>query len=213
MKLPLIGLIAVYSFSIPAIAGVARYKRMDTAMRVFAVFCIFSFLLEIFEYVLSLKHVNNTSVSNYYVVFEWIFICLVYLLSLRNEKVKRIVSMVAVLFLCIWILDRIYFDVPGAINSEMAMTSRIFIILVSVLTIHSTVAQTERAFISEPMFWVSSGFLIYSTGVAVIVGLTNTLMKMGTSYYIAAWYINWSLEILSNVILTKGFFCTTKYQL
>jgi len=213
MKLPVIVYFVNASSLFAAIAGIVRYKRLNNAMKVFSVFCVLTCLMEIFELILNRKHINNTFISNYYVPAEMIFISFVYLLSLANKRMQRIISALALLFLCIWVLDKIYFDVSGQVNIEMAVTSRIFIILISVLTIHTIVRQMNHPFINTPMFWVSSGVLLYSTGVALILASMNELIKMGISYYQAAWYINWSLEILCNLMYTKGFFCTAKYQI
>jgi hypothetical protein len=92
----------------------------------------------------------------------------------------------------------------------MAVASRIFIIVISVFMIHTIVKRIDLPLTDEPMFWVSSGTLIYSTGVFLIIGLANELLKMGASYFRAAWYINWSLIIIVNVMYAKGFFCTAK---
>ena len=213
MKLPVIVYFVNDSSLFAAIAGIVRYKRLNNAMKVFSVFCVLTCLMEIFELILNRKHINNTFISNYYVPAEMIFISFVYLLSLANKRMQRIISALALLFLCIWVLDKIYFDVSGQVNIEMAVTSRIFIILISVLTIHTIVRQMNHPFVNTPIFWVSSGILLYSTGVALILGSMNELIRMGISYYLAAWYINWSLEILCNLIYTKGFFCTAKYQI
>ena len=213
MKLPVIVYFVNASSLFAAIAGIARFRRLNNAMKVFSIICGLTCLMEIFELILNRKHINNTFISNYYVLVEVIFVSVVYLLSLGNKRMQRIISALALLFLCIWVLDKIYFDVSCQVNIEMAVTSRIFIILISVLTIHTIVRQTNHPFINTPIFWVSSGILLYSTGVALILASMNELIKMGISYYQAAWYINWSLEILCNLMYTKGFFCTVKYQI
>ena len=213
MKIPVIALVAVFSFVIPAIAGLIRYKRLNTAMKIFSIFCVYSGLLELTELVLAFRHVNNTFLSKYHVVVESVFMCVVYIFAVGVKRIKRIMSLLTLLFLCIWTVDRIYFDIPGRVNSEMAIASRILIILISVLTIHTISRHIDRPFIDEPIFWVSSGTLIYSAGVALIIGFVNDFIKMGLSYYISAWNINWSLEILCNFMFTKGFFCEAKEQM
>ncbi len=95
----------------------------------------------------------------------------------------------------------------------MAVASQVYLIVISVFMIHTIVKRTDHAIADEPVFWVAIGNLIYSTGALFIAGLSNELMKMGTSYFITAWHINWSLAIISNVIYTKAFFCTTRYQI
>jgi len=213
MELPLIGYIANASYLIAAIAGIIRFRHLSDAMKVFFLFCFYGCVDIIIEILLARKHTNNSFLANYFVLGECAFIFTVYFFSIGSKKTKQIISILAFLFLCIWTGDKIFFEIPNQINVEMALASRIFIIVISVFMIQTIVKRIDHPLTNEPMFWVSSGTLIYSAGVFVIIGLANELLKMGTSYFEAAWYINWSLIIISNVIYTKGFFCTAKYQI
>ena len=96
----------------------------------------------------------------------------------------------------------------------MAVASRVFIIVISVLTIYTIVKKINHPLINDPIFWVSSGTLIYSTGAIFIIGLSNELLKMGSIvfYQLHGTSIG-SLAMISNLMYTKGFFCTAKYQI
>ena len=213
MELPLIGYIANASYLIAAIAGIIRFKHLSDAMKVLFLFCFFGCVDIIIEILLARKRTNNSFLANYFVLGECAFIFTVYFFSIGSKKTRQIISILAFLFLCIWTVDKISFEIPNQINVEMALASRIFIIVISVFMIQTIVKRIDHPLANEPMFWVSSGTLIYSAGVFVIIGLANELLKMGASYFEAAWYINWSLIIISNVMYTKGFFCTAKYQI
>jgi hypothetical protein len=210
MELPVIGYVADFSFVIPAIAGIIRFKHLSNAMKVFLLFCSFACVDVAGEMVLSHKNTNNAFLANYFVLGECAFIFTVYFFSIGSKKIKQIISSLAFLFLCIWMVDKIYFETPNQLNVEMAVASRIFIIVISVFMIHTIVKRIDHPLTDEPMFWVSSSTLVYSAGIFLIIGLANELLKMGASYFRAAWYINWSLIIIVNVMYAKGFFCTTK---
>ncbi|MGA9407839.1 MAG: hypothetical protein WBW71_11975 [Bacteroidota bacterium] len=205
--------IAFFSYPIPVVAGIARFKRLTDAMKVLFLFCLFSCLVAGAECVLSLNHMNNTFLSNYSFLIESAFIFVIYFFSIDSKRIKQINSVLAALFFCIWIIDKIWFAVPNQLNSEMAVASRVFIIVISILTIYTIVKKIDHQLINDPIFWVSSSTLIYSTGAIFIFGLSNELLKMGASYFITAWYINWMLAVVSNLMYTKGFFCTAKYQI
>ena len=208
-----IDLMVISSFVLPAISGIMRYKRLDAAMKVFALLCILYFALETVEYFLAIMRINNTSESNYFVPIEVVTMCVVYVLSTQRKRIKTTLSVITAAFMCIWLVDKIYFEVPGFINNEMALTSRIVIVLLSVITINVNMKNLDHPFTDEPIFWVSIGTLIYSAGVAVLIGSINELAKLGLSVFNSVWTINWVLEILCNLIFTKGFFCKAKYQI
>jgi len=211
METPAIAYVSCYSSVIPTIAGIVRLKRLNNAMKIFLLFCIFTCAEIGEEYALGHKHVNNAFLSNYSDLSDSAFIFTVYFFSIESKRIKQIISTLAVLFLCIWIIDKIYFEIPNQLNNEMAVASRIFTIAISVFMIHTIVKRIDHPLTDEPVFWVSISTLIYSAGVFFILGLSNELLEMGTSYFQAAWHINWWLSIISNVMYTKGFFCTTEY--
>lgn len=206
MELPAIAYVATISYSIPAIIGIARFRHLSDAMKVLLLLCIFSCLEIVGEFALGHNHLNNAFLSNDFVPIETAFICAAYLLSVEQKMIKRIIFALALVYSAIWIANKIYFDVPTQLNEEMSVTSEIFIIIASVLTIHATMSKTNHYLAEEPIFWVSSGNLIYATGVLLVFGFSNELLKMGTVYFEAAWYINWSLAIIANAMYTKGFF-------
>jgi hypothetical protein len=105
-----------------------------------------------------------------------------------------------------------YFAVPGQINNEMAVTSRIFIIVASIVIVQVLMKKTNTLLIDEPVFWVSTGSILYSTGVLLIFGLINELINIGMFYFYVAWHINWSLAIVANLMFTWSFYCRTKQQ-
>jgi hypothetical protein len=213
MSAQIAGLVVILSFVFPVTSAVMRYRRLDAAMKVFAIFCIFYFAIEILEFVLMRMHINNTSESNYFVPIEVMTMCVVYVLSTQSKKIKKTLSIITTVFMCIWLVDKIYFEVPGLVNNEMALTSRIVIVLLSVVTINVNMKNLDHPFTDEPIFWVSIGTIIYSAGVAVLIGSINELAKLGLSVFNSVWYINWVLEILCNLIFTKGFLCKAKYQI
>ncbi len=212
MKIPAIAYVSAALYTIPAIAGILRFRRLNNAMKVFLLLSLFSCVEISIEYVLGRNHINNASLSNDSYPIESAFICAVYILSAGRKTIKQIISMLALLYFAIWIVNKIYFDIPDQSNDQMAMASGIFIIIISVITIQTTVSKMNHPLIDEPIFWVSSGTLIYWTGVLFILGSSNELLKMGTSYFQKAWYVNWSLTIVANAMFTKAYLCRPKNQ-
>ncbi|MGA7161372.1 MAG: hypothetical protein WBZ48_10245 [Bacteroidota bacterium] len=209
MRIPVIAYIAAVSYSIPTIAGSFRFKHLSNAMKALLLFCFFSCVEVGVEYVLGRKHINNSFLSNYSNLIEPSLISAVYFLSVKNKMTKDVILLLAFLFLSVLVIDKIFYDVPNQLNETMSIISGIFIIIISVLTLYTIVSTMNNPLVNEPIFWVSSGTLIYSAGVLFVFSFSNELLKMGYSYFEAAWHVNWSLVIVANAMYTKGFFTGT----
>jgi hypothetical protein len=212
MKTPVLAFISSLTYLIPAIAGIWRFKRLERPMKVFLLLCVWSCIETTAEYILSLRHINNSFLINYYFLIDSLFLSILYSYATEDKRTKRSFFFLTLIFCCVWVFDSLYFSVPDQLNSEMAVTSRIFIIIVSILIVLDVMKKTDRLLIDEPIFWVSAGYALYSAGVLLIFGLSNELLKLGMFYFSIAWHINWSLIIVSNLMFTRGFFCKARQQ-
>ncbi|HTR82652.1 MAG TPA: hypothetical protein VMM58_13565 [Bacteroidota bacterium] len=207
MNPPVMSLAAGSASLLPLSVGIVRYKKLSTAMKVFLLFCLLTCLEIVAEFILSYRGINNLFLGNSSFPVETAFIAAVYAFALEGKKVRGVIITLGGIFLFIWTVDKIFFDLPGSINEEMAILSRIFIIVLSVIALHTTARRTMLALTDEPLFWLTSGNLLYSAGIVLLLGLSNEIAAMGVSYFIAAWNINWSLDIIANVMFAKGFLC------
>lgn len=207
MNIPPAAIIAASSYLIPPGAAISRFRSLDRGMKIFFAYCVFSFSEVLCEYIFASKGINNSFLSNYSIFIECGFLSLVYSMSTEERRIQQAIAVLASLFVCVWIVDKIYFEIPGRINDEMAVASRIFIVVISILIIQTLLKKTNTLITDKPIFWISAGNILYSAGVLVVLGLSNELIKGGEVYFQVAWYINWSLAIVTNLIFTKGLLC------
>ena len=205
--------VAGFSFLIPMVAGILRYRKLNGPMRMLFFLSLFSAVEVEFEYILPLTGTkNNLFLPNTSFLAETVFFGVVYLLAVTNRKVQNSIFAMVMVFLAVWIIDKAFFEVPGRLNGEMGIVSRAFILTMSILVLHEVAKSTSISLVDEPIFWVTTAAILYSSGALFIYGLMNDLVKMGKSYFMAAWYINWSLAIISNLMFTKGLSCKTLPQ-
>jgi hypothetical protein len=212
MKASTLAYIASFTYLIPLLVGLSRFKWLDRIMRIFLLLCVWSCLEVFAEYMLGVMNSNNASVINYFFLTDPLFLFVLYLFSIDDGKIKRNIFILALLSICTWIVEKIFWAVPDQINSQMAATSQIFIIVASIIIVQAVMKKTSNLLIDEPIFWVAAGYVLYSAGVLVIFGLSNELMKLGPAYFKVSWHINWSLTIVANVIFARVFFCRARRQ-
>lgn len=212
MKIPALAHISALTYLIPFFAGIWQFKRLDRSMKIFFLLCVLSLIGVAVEFVLSLKYINNLFISNYYFFLDSLLLSVIYSYSIDDKRTKRIILILTILFIVVWFVDKLVFALPDELNSEMAVASRVFIVVASIVIVLAVMKKTDSLLIDRPIFWVSTGYVLYSAGVLLIFGLSNELLKIGMLYFSIAWHINWSLAIVANLMFTKGFLCRARQQ-
>ena len=192
---------------LPLGVGVARYKKLNLAMRAFAAFCCVICVELVVEFVLAFHHINNNFVSNAGLGIEALCLAAVYTLSVDMKSVRRVIIASAVVFVCVWVPDKMFFEDPKQINEAMCIFSSTYVIVISVIALHTVARTTTNPLSDEPIFWITSANILLSSGDIFVLGTSNELLAMGVSYFTAAWYINWSLDIIAYILFTKALLC------
>jgi hypothetical protein len=104
----------------------------------------------------------------------------------------------------------IWFYDPDHIDSAMAIVSRILLIVMSLVTLQAAMRDEQSHLTARPIFWVVIGVILYSSGTMLVFGLSNQLLKLGETYFIVAWHVNWSLLIIANLAYTRGMLCKSQ---
>jgi hypothetical protein len=210
MAIPVFGKLYALSIFIPAIIGVMRYGRLGRAMRILSVLCVLAGIDVGVQLFLGLNHVKNYFISDYYRVVETSILCAVFYFSIAPKRGRTLLMGLGVLFVAIWVADMIWFNNSEHMNSGMAMISRMFVLVMSLITFQQTLKDERRHLVERPVFWVAMGAILYSCGTLLVVGLSNQLLQIGKTIFDVAWHINWSLLIIANLFYTKGILCKSE---
>jgi len=209
MAYPILAYVHLFSFPVPAVVGIAKYARLQRAMKTLTILSIFACIDVGTQYVLASFKVKNYFVSDYFRVIEVGLLSMVFQMLSGERRVRTILRWMGGVFIAVWIVDMVV-EVPAQINNAMEMISRIFILVMSLISLQASMKDESSPLVERSVFWVGLGAALYSSGTMVLVGLSNYLMQLGNSYFLAAWHINWALLIVANLFYTKGMLC--KYQ-
>ena len=207
MGVPIPAYINVFVLLTTTAVGLARFSRLSIALKALTVFCIMLCAESAAEFYLAFHATNNSFVSNAGLGIEALFLAAVYAIALDVKSVRRMIVVLSIVFVCIWVPDKIFFEDPKAINEAMCIISGIFTIVISVIALHTVAKRTTSSLTDEPLFWIATANILASTGDMFVLGVSNELLAMGVSYFTAAWYINWSLDIISYIFYIKAFLC------
>lgn len=206
MTQPILAYVHLFSYPLPLIAGIAKYARLHKSMKTMTILTALACLSIGTELVLASYKMRNYIVSDYFRVIEVGMLCLVFQMSIADTRMRIILRSLGGVFVAIWVADMVLHNVPQ-INNVMDLISRIFVLVMSLITLHSAMKDENSPLVDRSIFWVGVGAAIYSSGTLLLLGLSNHLLQLGTSYFLAAWHINWALLIVANLLYMKGILC------
>jgi len=210
MSIPLLGYIYFGASFVPVVVGLYRYRTIPGPMKILTLLCILSLVIAAIEFILGRLKIPNQFLANYYVPVELLLIALIYFLSMKTAKERKLIGGGVALFMLVWMMDKIFIEVPDQMNSNIAAVSRLFLIALSILMI-SAIARDETSTLSDKsIFWVAVGVIVYSTGTFIIAGVGSRLLKIDVSLFVIAWHVNWVLLIVANLLYTKGLLCKSR---
>jgi len=195
---------------LPAVMGLMRYRKLNRAMRLFTAFTLVGSLSVTVEFGLGMFKITNYFLADIYYLASVLLLALVYGWSVRPEAAQKVLKGCAVVYCFIWVIDEICFPDLDQVNSTLAMISSIFLVMMSMVALQALLKSARTSLTGEPVFWILTGTILYSTGSFLVFGLSNDLLKLGLAYFDIAWHINWILYIASMLMFTKGLLCKSQ---
>ena len=198
------------SYVVPATVGVARLSHLSKPVRILTVLCILACVNIAAQFYLASLRLTNYFISDFYSVVEVSLLCTVFCFSIVSRGTRRVLTAMAVLYVAFWVVDMVWFHNPAQIDSVMAIVSRFFLVVMSLVTLQTAMRDEASHITGRPVFWVVIGVLLYSSGTMVVFAVSNELLNLDPSYFDIAWHVNWSLLIIANLAYTRGMLCKSQ---
>jgi hypothetical protein len=209
MSIPVISYFSCFSYLGPILLGIFRFKRLNRPMKLFLFLCVVFFIDYIIQLAFSIFSVNNWEISNYEMFGETIVLAIVFITAVNHAVVRTVYIALLIIYMISWCMIGALFHSPDKLDT-LAMTLGMLLIICFCITyLYQDFKLNTGPLSGNPMFWVTVGSLLYNIGVIIMVGLANELTAMGYTYFLMAWYINFTLIIVANVLYMKGFLCRT----
>ena len=206
----------IFNFLMFAASVFYCYRPINPSyLRTFPIYCLANILTETIV-MLQDKGYFTTGVNNYFfynifTLFELVYLSWFFTRLIRSGIAKKIVwSLNGVFFIHFF-----YFIASGRIQVRDAsgyLIDSIILILPCLVYFRELFTHPQSGNITrEPSFWIITAFLFYfSLGVPTI--LLNTYFKSHRMYWLSnsIYSINNYAQILSNILIIKGFRCRIK---
>lgn len=207
MKVPVLGQIAAFSFGMPVLIGASFYRKIGYQGRYFFYYCLIMAMSVCGEAVSTRMGFANSSLTKAMVVVQAISTVIVFCVLIKRRQLRRLALFLLMVFLSISAAHYLFTTTAEAFNEVDMFTSGIICLLLGGILVQVAANVYELPYLENPMFWIGSSILIYNAGTILIFAFANLLLKYGLKYFEIGWYVNWSLEIVSNGLFAYAFSC------
>lgn len=181
------------------ISGLVRWRRLPRSLQYVAVLTLFELPLEVLGFGLLLLKRANLFLMPIYTVGELVILGLLYERNLKSAFFTRALPWVLAGFTAYVVADSLSGPGPHWFRPGQQVLQSMLVLGMVALYFRKLLNELQvKSLEREPMFWVSTGLVIYFLGYLQIALFSNYLL----SHYSSQFNINvWSVQVLLSIVL------------
>ncbi len=189
--------------------GLAKLRSISGELKLLLALAGVSVTCDAAAFILVRWGISNYSGSVYTLV-EFILVLTVYYKAFNNpNRLNALFIMVIVYFL--FYMVNLLFVQRQNINSYPKIASSLIFIVLAVGFFYRLIKDLPKVQVYRlPMFWVNVAVLVYFSGNLFVFTLSDYLVTVLKDNLIAYWSFHNFLSIVKNILLTIGFYRSTK---
>ena len=200
--------ITVISDFLPVLAALYNYRRLDSILRLMAIFCVLSVIPDVAGLIasfLKLRHYNNLVLFHFFDIMATVFFTMIYQRAFYKQLFKKITFILGGLSLLIMVCNAIFIEglwkYPSVSNTVLCL----LLIILSLIYFYQLLSRQEFTYIEKQgMFWINSGVLFYFAINIFLFMLYNDIKPtQRTDYYMMQSVTN----IIANLLFSVGLLC------
>ena len=173
------------------ISGVLRFRRLSPALRYLAGLVWLGLLIELVSETLAFQHKSNLFLGPFDSASGFLMLSLVYRRALQSATFTRVQPWLAGAFV-------LYAGVSGLLLPEttrfkplLQVVECLLVLLLVVLYFRKTLNElVVQQLTRDPMFWVSTGLLLYYLGKLQISLFSNYIMQYSKQFNLVVWTVH-----------------------
>jgi hypothetical protein len=194
MNLPLIVTYGYYlQIVIISVAGIARYKTLNTAFKILTFANIGSIVISIASEILVMKNKTNAPVLHVEAFTDFAFYALAYYCLFNNQKIKKTIIVAVLVFVPFSVINALYLQpfnkiFPTYVNlPTLGLLAAFSLLLFKQMLLY----PSKAPLLKQGVFWYNAAIIFYSTTMFLNIGLSNVFAHNPVSdllvFYV--WYI------------------------
>lgn len=199
---------AAFTVVVPLVLGLIGYRKLSPALRYFVYLLAFTLFTEVTGLVLSRIKIENLWVYNTYTAVEYTLLIMMFTSLLEGKRLRRILLWSIPVFIVIWGLATFLLTVSDQFHSIFLSIESVVFVFIAVMTLVKEMRDSSVLLVDNPVFWVSSGVLVYFAGNLLVFTFIDQLLKDTEVGMLSAWVIHAAMNVSKNIIYSIGFLST-----
>jgi len=196
-------LISACSIVAPIVIGATYIKSLSFAMRILFVYVIITGLFELTTSVMSAYQINNLVLFHAHFFIEFLAISSIFFFSYDSVFWRGVVGVFLISFVIFALLDQYYFDALDPFKANERYAEGLMVVVLCAGYYISLLRRPIHRYLErQPMFWLTSGWLIYFAGTLYLFLFSKELLAMNSFHF---WQIHAILNIGLNIIYVISF--------
>jgi hypothetical protein len=205
--LPVVFYIFLFTPFAVATVGVARWRSLDTALKVLVAFVTLDGLGTIFATYLALRNVNNLWLTHIFTVIE--LLCFLFMVSRwqSNPSISWWSSVAFWAFIVVWIACKLGLESWSGFDSYTAPVEKMILMVFATLALLKVSSDNNTLVFAKASFWVLAGILVYCTGSLMLFAAGNSMLQLNRDAAIRVWSTYWMVGCVSNLAYIGALLC------
>lgn len=192
------------------ICSIVTFKHLPGAFKLFALLLGVTFVVEsIAFYYLFFTKEQYLYLYHFFNPFLYVLVAYIYSTVIKTGWKNKLIRFSIPGFLVLSLLLTLYVQPLHTVNSYATMTSAALLVFLSLIYYYELLKNDDITNLtSKPLFWISTGNLIFYAGIFFIEGFVSYFIKYAPDLGRKLMFINYFLNFVLYTLYSIGFLCT-----
>ncbi|MBS1657684.1 MAG: hypothetical protein JST18_06260 [Bacteroidetes bacterium] len=204
--------LSVITDALPVLAGAWFYRNISKPLVPVYYFYFFVALQDYFSVLLSLFHIYNVWLMNFYQFIETLFYLIIFHRQLFKEQHRNILIVLGSSISVFWLYTTIFVYDLNEPNSLMRAVTCLLVVFYSGRVLMKLSRDVSVFLFENPFFWIASGCLIYFSVTLLVYSVFPIIV--GNDYanpiFRPVWAVHSITNIFCNLLFAITFLCPNK---
>ena len=189
--------VSMYSIGLPLLIGLRTYWRLNNTQKAVFFLVLLSVVIEFWAR--AVRNMGEMQNVIYYgfTVGEFLLLEIVFSKAIIPFLSRTFFKLITLFFLCFVAVDMFWLSGINQFNNYSTAVEGLLLIFFSIVFFYKTLKELKiRDLEKEPLFWISTGVLLYFSGSLFIFLFTNYVNSSNTVLFII-----WGIHAIFGMIL------------
>jgi len=187
--------------------GLIRWQNLGRDTRILAVYFSVSVALSLLQFHLASQRINNLWLMHLFTPIQYAFLAWIFALWQNDHRIRLGLQLSTILFAVLCLSGALFFEDPRAFNIYTKPVESVLLVFFSGQMLYAINKRSLEPLAPQPTLWISAATLIYFSGLAVLYGLSNTLLSQSAETLRSAWIAHTVVGIIANLLYGVAFLC------